>query len=69
MEMWLRLAANASVGILDALQAVYRRHADNMSHAYPTKVRIPDLEQRKAALDKFGQYCGNALKNGSSTAW
>ena len=65
MEMWLRLAANASVGILDALQAVYRRHAGNMSHAYLTKDRIPDLEQRKAALDKFGQYCGNALKNGS----
>ena len=34
MEMWLRLAANASVGILEALQAVYRRHAVNMSHAY-----------------------------------
>ncbi len=34
MEMWLRLAANASVGILDAFQAVYRLHADNMSHAY-----------------------------------
>ena len=65
MEMWLRLAANASVGIIDALQAVYRRHADNMSHAYLTKDRIPDLEQRKAALDKFGQYCGNYLKNGS----
>jgi len=65
MEMWLRLAANASVGIIDALQAVYRRHADNMSHAYLTKDRIPDLEQRKAALDKFGQYCGNALKNDS----
>jgi glycosyltransferase involved in cell wall biosynthesis len=64
MEMWLRLAANASVGILDALQAVYRSHADNMSHAYLTD-RILDVEQRKAALDKFGQYCGNALQNGN----
>jgi len=65
MEMWLRLAAHASVGILETLQAVYRRHADNMSHAYLTKDRIPDLQQRKAALDKFGHYCGNTLKNGA----
>src|SRR5262245_21445180 len=65
MEMWLRLAANASVGFLDALQAVYRRHFDNMSHVYLTKDRFPDLVQRKAALDKFGQYSGNYLKNGS----
>jgi glycosyltransferase involved in cell wall biosynthesis len=64
MEMWLRLAANASVGVLEAPQAVYRRHADNMSHAYLTKDRIPDLEQRKAALDQFAQYSGNVLKNG-----
>jgi glycosyltransferase involved in cell wall biosynthesis len=66
MEMWLRLAANASVGILDAHLAVYRRHADNMSHAYLTKNRIPDLEQRKAALDRFGQYCGDTLKSGAA---
>jgi len=64
MEMWFRLATYASVGILAAHQAVYRRHADNMSHAYLMNDRIPDLRQRKAALDQFGQYCGNTLKDG-----
>ncbi len=64
MEMWLRLAANASVGILDAVQAVYRRHASNMSHAFLTKDRMPDLEQRKATIDQFGRYSASALENG-----
>jgi Glycosyl transferase family 2 len=63
MEMWLRLAAHASVGILDALQAVYRRHALNMSHAYYRQNRLPDLQQRKAALDCFMESCEHMLSN------
>jgi hypothetical protein len=63
MEMWLRLAANASVGILEAPQAVYRLHADNMSHVYNRQKRLPDLRQRKAAIDCFMESYGQMLIN------
>ena len=50
MEMWLRLAVHGSVAFIDAIQAVYRRHPQNMSLGYD----IPaDLEQRAAALRSF----------------
>jgi hypothetical protein len=55
MEMWLRLAANADVGVLAAQQAVYRRHARNMSLAYDA---LLDLEQRKAAVVSFVESYG-----------
>jgi hypothetical protein len=55
MEMWLRLAAHASVGSLEACQAVYRRHSGNMSLNY--MALLPDLQQRKAALDCFYRSC------------
>lgn len=61
MEMWLRLAAHASVGILEAYQAVYRRHADNMSLDYMAKFWWSDLHQRKLALDFFVEACGHVL--------
>ena len=60
LEMWLRLAAYASVGILDANQAVYRRHGHNMSLDY-TNSLLPDVQQRKAALERFLQTCGDVL--------
>src|SRR5713101_563174 len=63
MEMWLRLAAHASVGVLGACQAVYRRHAGNMSLAYRAQGLLADLQQRKAALDCFFETCGHALPN------
>jgi glycosyltransferase involved in cell wall biosynthesis len=53
LEMWLRLAAHSSIGIIKAEQAVYRRHAANMSLAYTTDGCLIDLQQRKAALDAF----------------
>jgi glycosyltransferase involved in cell wall biosynthesis len=55
MEMWLRFAAHGSIGILDAYQAVYRRHSNNMSIPYTNESWLPDLEQRKAALEWFFQ--------------
>lgn len=61
LEMWLRLAAHASVGILKADQAVYRRHAGNMSLAYFHDNCLSDLQQRKAAFDAFLQTGRNAL--------
>lgn len=52
MEMWLRIAARADVGFVYADQAVYRMHGSNMSHAYSGDM-MPDLIQRKAAIDSF----------------
>lgn len=61
MEMWFRLAARGSVGILETAQAVYRVHTSNMSHAYNARGRLPDLVQRKAAFDTFIETGGHAL--------
>lgn len=64
MEMWLRLAAHASVAILNSFQAVYRRHDTNMSGVYYRNGgSLPDLLQRKAALDLFLETCGTLLAN------
>ncbi len=63
MEMWLRLAAHASVGMTEAYQAVYRRHSENMSSEYFTKSWLPDLKQRKAAFDVFIEKCRGVLPN------
>jgi hypothetical protein len=63
MEMWLRLAAHASAGFLDADQAVYRRHADCMTRVYSRKNFLPDLQQRKAAFDCFFQNSSLSLPN------
>lgn len=60
-EMWLRLAAHASVGIINSAQAVYRRHGSNMSSAYYLEHHQGDLQHRKAAFDVFLQTCGTAL--------
>lgn len=64
-EMWLRLAAHASVGILRARQAVYRRHSTNMSLAYTSNGWLGDLQQRKAALARFFESCSSVLPNAS----
>ncbi|MCU1308777.1 MAG: glycosyl transferase [Acidobacteriaceae bacterium] len=66
MEMWLRLAAHACVGFLAALQAVYRRHASNMSLSYTAQRWLPDLEQRKAALEYFYHGCGNIVPHSAT---
>lgn len=60
MEMWLRLAARGSVGVLGTYQAVYRVHADNMFHAYLDSA-LPDLHQRKAAIDYFIEDCSDVF--------
>jgi glycosyltransferase involved in cell wall biosynthesis len=55
MEMWLRLADQSCVGFIGASQAVYRKHGGNMSTAYFMNNWLPDLRQRKAALQYFFQ--------------
>jgi glycosyltransferase involved in cell wall biosynthesis len=61
MEMWLRLAANAPVGVIGACQAVYRRHSNNMSRQYMVQYRICDLEQRNRAFEAFCETCGHLV--------
>jgi hypothetical protein len=61
MELWFRLAAHSSVGYLEAKQAVYRQHAGNMSLRYTTTSWLPDLFQRKAAIDEFIRSCKDVL--------
>jgi len=57
LEMWLRLAAHASVCYVHCDQAVYRRHAANMSLEYGKSNALCDLQQRKAAFDCFLDAC------------
>lgn len=53
MEMWLRLACQGSVASVDSpVQAIYRRHANNMSSAYLAR-KLIDLEGRKRAFELF----------------
>lgn len=61
LEMWLRLAAHGSVGVVKARQAVYRRHAANMSLTYYQDHYLADLEQRKAVFDLFFRSSGGTL--------
>ncbi|MGE0024279.1 MAG: glycosyltransferase family 2 protein [Hyphomicrobium sp.] len=63
MEMWMRLAARAPVGMIDAAQAVYRRHASNMSYAYFRQSRLPDLEQRQLVAEGFLASSGPLLRD------
>lgn len=61
MEMWLRFAARASVARFDSYQAVYRQHDANMSLAYYRSSRLPDLQQRLAAIESFFESCNDLL--------
>jgi hypothetical protein len=61
MELWFRLAANSSVGFIPVPQAVYRRHASNMSLSYVGQAYLPDLAQRRAALKSFFESCESLI--------
>jgi len=61
LEMWLRIASHASVGIVKESQAVYRRHAANMSNGYTGDNMLADLQQRKTAFDAFAMGCNSAM--------
>jgi glycosyltransferase involved in cell wall biosynthesis len=67
LEMWLRLAAHSKVGVLRDFQAVYRRHANNMSLGYQKRNFLRDLHQRIAALDFFFEYGGRTRLDMSRT--
>lgn len=56
MEMWLRYGACGAVARIDAVQAVYRLHASNMSSHY-YDIDWIDLPHRKETFDSFFQKC------------
>lgn len=56
MEMWLRLAALGRVAFVNRDQAVYRRHATNMSR-WAADAALPELRQRQAAIEAFILNC------------
>jgi glycosyltransferase involved in cell wall biosynthesis len=62
VEMWLRFAARGAVARLDAVQAIYRRHSDNMSNAYYHR-DLGDYQQRKQAFDCFFVENGHRIPN------
>ena len=60
MEMWLRCGAQGAIGIIEAYQAHYRVHGENMSLGF---AGTRDLRQRKAAFDKVFQEYGDLIPN------
>lgn len=61
MEMWLRFAAHAAVGVLDSVQAYRRCHARNMNHLYRG---LPEAKQRLAAFESLFRECGDRITDG-----
>jgi glycosyltransferase involved in cell wall biosynthesis len=61
MEMWLRLSAHASVGILNEYQAASRYHGGNMQFNYYKAKGLADLEQRKEAFECFFKAYSHTL--------
>jgi len=50
MEMWLRFALRAPVGVIDADQGFYRVHGNNMHIGYVSAV-LGDLEQQRRTFE------------------
>lgn len=55
MEMWWRFACCAAVGVIDADQAVYRMHSENMhrAHLLGERWNLPDLIERRNVVDSI----------------
>jgi hypothetical protein len=65
MEMWLRFAACGAVARIDAVQAIYRKHASAMSNAYFARM-LSDYRQREQAFDSFfGEYADRLANAGA----
>lgn len=68
LELWMRFAAVADVGILDADQAFYRIHSKNMSLGYVKsmgardfRTALPDYQHRRAAFDLLFRNHGGRI--------
>ena len=66
MEMWMRFAAEAPVGVLKEVQAVYAEHGANMSRAYAHR-SIGDSRQRILASDEV--YAKHGARFPQSASW
>jgi GT2 family glycosyltransferase len=65
MAMWLRLSAEGPAGFVNATQAVYRMHSQNMSRSY-SSARLPDVQQRRAAIEHFLEQSAAKLTDPAS---
>lgn len=63
MEMWFRLASHANVGFINRDHAVYRRHETNMSLKYCVDDILPDLRQRKKAIELLFQHATSGIRD------
>ena len=61
MEMWLRLAAHAGVGVVRAVQAFTRIHARNMHLGYKADWDLEDFRQRRLVFRTFFAADGHDL--------
>ena len=62
LEMWMRFAAHAPVGVLDADQAFYRVHGHNMhKDTFPQRRAV--LQQHCDAFEILFREYGNRLEN------
>jgi glycosyltransferase involved in cell wall biosynthesis len=61
LEMWLRLATMASVGYVDAYQALYRRHEGNMSLERHATRDLRDFRETIAVFDSLFHNQGRRL--------
>jgi glycosyltransferase involved in cell wall biosynthesis len=61
MEMWMRLAADSSVAVLDAVQAFYRVHGGNM-HLRIAGTQLRELKHRWAAFETFFREHGSTVE-------
>jgi glycosyltransferase involved in cell wall biosynthesis len=68
LEMWLRLAAEADVAIVDAAQSFTRLHASNMRHQYNASRMEADYRQRQLAFEFFFDAKAAALAGGAALA-
>jgi glycosyltransferase involved in cell wall biosynthesis len=60
MEMWLRFAAHADVGVIDADQGFYRVHGANMhKEMFPERLRV--LHQHRDAFEHLFREYGHLL--------
>lgn len=62
MEMWFRLASYANVGFVNKDHAVYRRHQSNMSLQYFMDDILPDLRQRKKAIELLFKHASPSIR-------
>src|SRR4029077_16375751 len=60
LEMWLRFACRGSIAILDAWQAVYRKHESNMHYSFKD---LANLRQHLLAFESAFEKDGHKIVN------